>query len=113
MAVDLRGRWRGQRQPGYILRLDLDSLLSFGGVEVSNVTTEVGDTRLIVGPTGFVVPARDSALLADALMRMLQLPTAERNAMGLAARERVIQLFDLSAITRRYESTYDEILKAK
>ena len=81
--------------------------------EIPNVTTDVGDTRLIVGSTGYVVPPRDSAQLADALVRMLQLPGGERQMLGQAARKRVIEMFDLTSITRRYEAVYDKILKVK
>ena len=77
---------------------------------VPNVTTDVGDTRLMVGETGIVVPAQNSQLLADGFKKMLELPTSQRAQLSDAARKRVCELFDLTSVTRRYEAVYDQIL---
>jgi glycosyltransferase involved in cell wall biosynthesis len=74
------------------------------------VVTDVGDSALMVGETGRVVPARDHAALAGALGDVLDLPPTERRAMGDAARRRTLELFDLSAVTKRYEDVYRSLL---
>ncbi|HWQ83800.1 MAG TPA: glycosyltransferase family 4 protein, partial [Anaerolineales bacterium] len=60
------------------------------------VTTDCGGMREAVtdGVEGFVVPARDPAAMADALLRLAQDP-ALRLRMGQAARARVLRDFDL------------------
>jgi glycosyltransferase involved in cell wall biosynthesis len=72
------------------------------------VVTDVGDSRLIVGDTGRVVPAKDPGALAAAIVEMLAMPSGDRARLGLRARQRVQQLFDLDSVTRRYESLYHE-----
>ncbi|WP_406693553.1 glycosyltransferase [Singulisphaera sp. Ch08] len=77
------------------------------------VVTDVGDSALMVGDTGRVVPPRDHAALADALGDILSLSPAQRFAMGEAARRQTVSRFDLSAVTRRYENFYDSIIADK
>lgn len=68
--------------------------------------TDVGDSRLMVGDTGRVVAARDSRALAGAIAELLLLSPDRRRALGEQARRRVLELFDLDAVTRRYEAIY-------
>jgi glycosyltransferase involved in cell wall biosynthesis len=78
------------------------------------VVTNVGDSALLVGETGFVVPARDPEALAQALRTMAQLDHAERNRLGTLARQRIINNFSLDAIAQKYERLYEEtILKTR
>ncbi len=73
------------------------------------VVTDVGDSALIVGDYGRVVPSRDSNALAGGISEMIEIGTEARQQMGAMARQRVLNLFDLDAIARRYESLYDEL----
>jgi glycosyltransferase involved in cell wall biosynthesis len=68
--------------------------------------TDVGDSAFIVGETGRVVPPRDPQALAGAWADLLAIGPDGRRALGLAARERVLERFDLGAVTRRYEDLY-------
>lgn len=70
------------------------------------VASDVGDSALIVGDAGLIVPARDDAATADGIERLLRLPEAERVALGRAARQRIVDNFDIRLITRRYEAVY-------
>ncbi len=73
------------------------------------VVTDVGDSALIVGPFGKVVPPRDPAALAQACLSLFALSPEERHRLGQAARGRIAQLFDLDVIVSRYERLYEEL----
>lgn len=70
------------------------------------VATDVGDSALIVGETGAIVPSGDDAAVATAIGRLLAQDNDVRAALGAAARRRVIDNFDIRYITRRYEAVY-------
>lgn len=75
------------------------------------VVTDVGGNGEIVrnGETGFVVPPRDPAALADALARLTSSPELAKR-MGAAGRDRVNREFTLEAMVRRNEEVYEELL---
>jgi glycosyltransferase involved in cell wall biosynthesis len=72
------------------------------------VVTDVGDSAFIVGDTGIVVPPRDPAALADGWTRLRALPPHARNALGLEARARVLDLFSLDKVVERYSEVYED-----
>jgi len=74
------------------------------------VTTDVGDSSLIVGETGIVVPPRDPAALANSWMRLLKMSAEERQELGKTARQRVEEKFSLPSIVARYEKLYCDLL---
>jgi glycosyltransferase involved in cell wall biosynthesis len=78
--------------------------------EVPCVVTDVGDAALIVGQTGLVVPPRNPAALAAALRQMVDLGQEGRNQLGMAARKRITEQFDLPQIVARYESFFQEFV---
>lgn len=73
------------------------------------VVTDVGDAALIVGETGMVVPPRDPTMLADAWRTMLNMDRETRLQLGLAARQRVMENYNLSQIVSCYESLFEEL----
>src|SRR5207253_3772281 len=77
------------------------------------VTTDVGDSSLIVGATGDVVPPRDPDALAAAMLRVIQQDPEARLARGRAARARIVEQFDLPVAVRRYESLYQSLLEQR
>jgi glycosyltransferase involved in cell wall biosynthesis len=72
------------------------------------VATEVGESPIIVGDTGKIVPIRDPQSLADALREVLTLCPEEKRQLGAAARRRVEENFNLPDIVARYEHLYLE-----
>lgn len=77
--------------------------------EVPCVVTDVGDSALLVGDTGRVVPAGDATALAAGWENLLALPDAERAALGRRARQRIADHFALPRIVERYEQLYEQI----
>jgi glycosyltransferase involved in cell wall biosynthesis len=74
--------------------------------EVPCVVTDVGDSALIVGDTGIVVPAKNSQAIADAVGELLGKPEEERKELGRQARERVKSFYSIDHIVSEYESAY-------
>ena len=70
------------------------------------VATDVGDCARMIGPFGHVVAPRDPAAMASAWGKVLDLAPAERAALGTAARQRVLDNFELTNVVRRYEALY-------
>jgi glycosyltransferase involved in cell wall biosynthesis len=75
------------------------------------VVTDVGDAALIVGPTGIVVPPRNPEALAAAWRTMLEMGCEGRRPMGIAARQRIKERFDIAEITGRYEHLFEELAR--
>lgn len=61
------------------------------------------------GVTGFLVPERDPARLADRLERLLREPDL-RVRMGAAARRKMEADYDIVAVNRRLEAFFDEAI---
>jgi glycosyltransferase involved in cell wall biosynthesis len=76
------------------------------------VATDAGDSRLILGDTGKIVPIKDPDALAAGMVEMLAVRNGARQKLGVMARTRVREMFDLDAVTRRYESLYSELATA-
>jgi len=73
------------------------------------VVTDVGDCAELVGDTGRVVPARDSAALASALRDLIDAGPARRRELGAAARRRVAAQFGLQTFVDNYRRIYEEV----
>jgi glycosyltransferase involved in cell wall biosynthesis len=73
------------------------------------VATDVGDSAHIVGDTGQIVPPRDPAALAAAILRLLDMDNTRRATYGLAARARIVSEFSLERAAGRYQELYRDI----
>jgi len=92
---------------------------AFGTVQIEAMTaglpvvcTELGTGTSFVnvhGRTGLVVPARDTAALTAAILRLLQNEQL-RLEMGQYARQRALSEFSLSTMVSRVSSLYNELL---
>jgi glycosyltransferase involved in cell wall biosynthesis len=74
------------------------------------VVTDVGDSALIVGETGRVVPPKSPEALANAWEEILTLDPHERARLGMTARRRIEDRFDLSDAVAHYERLYAELV---
>ena len=76
---------------------------------VTCVTTDCGGPAEIVGDIGRVVPVGDMDGLACELVAVLNLPAAERAALGQQARARVQANYEIGHVTRMYEAMYERV----
>ncbi len=80
--------------------------------EVPCVVTDVGDSALIVGETGLIVPHSNPDRAARAWLEVLALSPAERSALGAAARRRVADKFELESLVSKQEKIYRRLADA-
>lgn len=73
------------------------------------VVTDVGDSALIVGGRGRVVPPKNPAALSSAWRELIELGQDERARLGMAARMRVTEHFAISNMVARYQNIYQEL----
>lgn len=70
------------------------------------VATDVGDVATILGGHGTVVPPKDPDALARGLTEAIAMPEQQRQVIGNAARQRVIDNYALPNIVKQYENLY-------
>ena len=70
------------------------------------VATDVGDSRLIVGSTGYVVAPGDVDALTNAVSAIASLPEAERRSRGALARSAIVENFTLAKAVDAYDRIY-------
>jgi len=90
-------------------------LLEASATGLPIVATDVGGNREIVldGVTGFLVPPRNPEALAEAMLRMTDLPEEKRREMGKAARKHIEENFSLDRVVDMWEALYKELLEQK
>jgi glycosyltransferase involved in cell wall biosynthesis len=74
------------------------------------VVTDVGESRMLVGDTGVVVPPRDPTALADGILRVLALDPASRTDLGRRARRWIQAEFSLQPVVDQYLALYAELV---
>jgi glycosyltransferase involved in cell wall biosynthesis len=107
-AVDgfiLTSRWEGLPM----------AILEASACELPQVATSVSGTNEAIADevTGLLARPGDYADLADVMNRLMEMPREERRAMGVRARQRVVERFSLEAALDRHEALYRELLAAK
>jgi glycosyltransferase involved in cell wall biosynthesis len=77
------------------------------------ISTTVGSIPDVVidGETGFVVPPRDAAALADRIARLLD-DDELRSRMGVQGRSMVERRYSLERMLDRMEGVYDRLIHA-
>ena len=103
--------------PRIMTALDIASSSSYGegfpnvvgeamACGVPCVVTDVGDSALIVGDTGIVVPPKDPGALALAWKELIEIGGHKRQKLGDNARLRIRDNFSLPSVVKRYEELY-------
>jgi glycosyltransferase involved in cell wall biosynthesis len=89
------------------------ALLEAAASGLPAVATNVGGVHeaIVEGRTGFIVPPGDPAAIAQAMRRVMEMSSQEREAMGQAAAAYARQNFDWTVVMERWERLYDELLE--
>jgi glycosyltransferase involved in cell wall biosynthesis len=90
-------------------------LLEAAAAGLPIVATEVGGNREVVldGESGFLVPPRDEAALAAAMLRLDALAEEDRRAMGRRGQDHIRRHYGLARVADRWEELYREVLARK
>jgi glycosyltransferase involved in cell wall biosynthesis len=72
--------------------------------------TDVGDSRVLVGDSGRSVPRANPQALAAAALELLNLPAADLQQLGAAARRRIENQFSVDTMVQNYSRLYDSAL---
>ena len=115
--------WTGSRSdmPAVYNSLDIACSSSYGegfpnvigeamACGIPCVVTDVGDSALIVGNTGIVVPARDYRELAAGILNMLARLNRHRSEISEQVRKRIVDNFDLEIMITNTKLALDNLL---
>lgn len=78
--------------------------------ELPCIVTDVGDSRYIIGDYGKVVAPFQSSELYSAIKKVIDMSEVERITLGKQGRIRVLDLFKIEIIAKKYERIYSKLL---
>jgi Glycosyltransferase len=74
------------------------------------VATDCGGVAEVVGDAGYLVPSRDSDALAKGMETALSMPINLHDRMAVCARNRIVEMYSLTAISARWIELYKGIV---
>jgi glycosyltransferase involved in cell wall biosynthesis len=77
------------------------------------ITTDCGDAARIVDGTGWAVPRRDPSAIASAMQELAEMTPDRRQALGSAARAKMIAEFSLERVSSAYACFYRGLLPTR
>lgn len=77
---------------------------------VACVATDVGDSSIIIGDTGVVIPPRDEKALIGGIESILKMPPEVRCQMSVRARTRIEENYSLGSVVKRYAALYKKLI---
>lgn len=73
------------------------------------VVTNVGDSKDIVGDCGITVAPSDPEAVTNAILELVGMSAAERQALGKRARARVAQKYDIDRIAQDFRNVWNRV----
>ena len=73
------------------------------------VVTDVGDSAIIVGDCGIVVPPNNAEALAHGWEQLIEAGAEARRRLGHDARRRIEENYSLERIVQQYEELYSSL----
>lgn len=74
------------------------------------VATDVGDSAIILGPVGVIVPPRNDDAFTAAIAGLRDEPAADRAVRAAAARRRIVDSFSLPRAVETFDRLHEDIL---
>jgi glycosyltransferase involved in cell wall biosynthesis len=75
------------------------------------VVTDVGDSGIIVGQTGALIPPGDAETLAKTWQDFADMKDAVLSRMKASARQRILDMYDISVVARRYQELFENVAR--
>jgi glycosyltransferase involved in cell wall biosynthesis len=73
------------------------------------VSTDVGDSAVLIGDTGVIVPPRDPEALAGAWQHLVEMTDEQRSQLGQRARQHIEANFSLDSVVNTYAALYEQV----
>jgi glycosyltransferase involved in cell wall biosynthesis len=91
-----------------------NAVLEAAATALPVVSTCVGDVPHIIqdGNFGYLAPPRNSEALAQAMHRLMLLDPRERQRMGSAARQHMMDNYELEVAVDRWEALYKQMIES-
>lgn len=77
------------------------------------IATDVGDSAIIIGDMGVVVPPQDEGSLAAGIENLLKMSPEERRMLGAGTRARIEANYTLGSIVEQYAALYEKLITEK
>lgn len=75
------------------------------------VATAVGDTEVLIGECGRLLPPESPEALAKEVIELMCMPHEERLVLGKKARERIVEKFSMETSVSQYEHLYESVAR--
>lgn len=70
------------------------------------IVTAVGDSPMVVGTCGMVVPPTDRTSMEEAMVAMIEMGVQGRRQLGDMARQRITKTFEIEAVAAQFAALY-------
>lgn len=75
------------------------------------IATDVGDSRNIIDTAGWIIPPNSPKDLTNSIEKFLQLTNQQQESMAIAARQRIVDHFNLDDVANTYYQVFQSIVK--
>ena len=77
---------------------------------IPSVATDVGDSKVIIGNVGKLVPPKNAYAISDAWEEILNLNTDEISIVSKKSRERIIHNFSIDSMATKTQALLEQII---